>query len=883
METVKNRTRPDEAPRRSLGAAIMGVILIIFSIPLLPGGLWLISIGGSWYYLAAGILLLLSGLQLFRGSRWGLRWYLICCAMTLVWAVWEVGLAPWLLMPRVLPLLVLLLGVLLAARSLPPVRRPNFAAPLAAALAVVITVGLIVLDARLEPYPRHAPAYSNAPTESRTQPYNSFTGNRQADPARAQPMAEVNENWPVYGGTYHARRFSPLSQITRDNVDQLEQVWTYRTGDMPEEGDGSEGEYAPETTPLVIDGTMYLCTAMSELIALDARTGNELWRYDPGVSTDAIPYSASCRGVSYYEAPEVVASTTDPAQAENPADEVQSGDVLDPQPLGVDPIDLTPINDQAVITQPAQTPQAAPAPVAQSCPNRIVAATLDARLIAVDAQTGQPCPDFGTNGEVSLLEGMGESVPGFVSVTSPPVIIRGVVVTGHQVKDNQRRDAPSGVIRGYDAITGELAWAWDMAQPDLDGAPPPGETYTRGTPNMWTIGSGDEELGLVYMPMGNSSNDYYGADRREIENQFSTALVALDAETGDVVWSFQTVHYDVWDYDLGSQATQVDFPAEGGGTIPALVLSSKQGDIYIIDAATGESLFPVEERPVPQGGVEPANLSATQPFSRYHSLAMPDLRERDMWGVMQWDQMWCRIDYRRSSYAGMYTPPTVDRRWIQYPGYNGGSDWGGVTIDQQRGILIANYNDIPNHNRLVPREEADEMGVYPIGQGGDDRDEEAPADIDPQGGAPYAIDVNAGWRVAGTEIPCTQPQHGGIRAIDLATGETLWDRPLGEARRNGPFGIPSMLPFDIGTPNNGGSVATASGLVFISATTDNLFIALDIETGETVWREILPAGGQATPITYSVDGKQYITLMAGGHHFMETDIGDYVLTWALPD
>ncbi len=864
METENVHTRHSRTPYRrtssprSVIASVMGAILIIFALPLVPGGLWLMTVGGSWYYFVAGTLVLLAGVQLLRQSRWGLWLYLICCAMSLIWAIWEVGLQPWALLPRLLPLLVLLLGVLIAGSRLPQIRYKWLAVPLALALTAAVTSLVLVMDAGLDPYPSHSPPLADVDSELRTQPYNSTTGNRQPDPSAA-PMAEVDEDWPAYGGNYHARRHSPLTQITPDNVDELELAWVYRTGDLPEPGDGSEGEYAAETTPLVVDGTMYLCTPMSILIAVDARSGNELWRHDPGVSTEAIPYSAACRGVSYYQAPE-------------PEPDVR---LLTLEPSGVEPTDLQfpeLINDLA--------------PVGQSCANRIIAATLDARLVAVDADTGEPCEEFGaadgTPGEVNLLEGLGETVPGLVSVTSPPVIIRGVVVTGHQVLDNEMRDAPSGVVRGYDAITGELAWAWDMGQPDLEGMPPPGETYTRGTPNMWTIATGDEELGLVYLPMGNSANDYYGADRSEVENRFSTALVALDAETGEVVWDFQTVHYDVWDYDLGSQATQVDFPVPGG-TVPALVLSSKQGDIYIIEAATGESLFPVEERPVPQGGVEARRVSATQPRSLYHSLAMPELRERDMWGFMQWDQLWCRIDYRRSSYAGPYTPPTVDPRWIQYPGYNGGSDWGGVTVDQQRGILIANYNDMPNSNRLVPREEAQELGVYPIGQRTSDDDEEAPSGFKAQAGSPYAIDVNAGWRVGLTGLMCKQPRYGGIRAIDLASGDTLWDRPLGEARRNGPFGIPSMLPLVIGTPNNGGSVATASGLVFISATTDNLLIAIDIETGETVWRAILPAGGQATPITYAVDGKQYVTLMTGGHHFMETDIGDHVLTWALPD
>jgi quinoprotein glucose dehydrogenase len=257
---------------------------------------------------------------------------------------------------------------------------------------------------------------------------------------------------------------------------------------------------------------------------------------------------------------------------------------------------------------------------------------------------------------------------------------------------------------------------------------------------------------------------------------------------------------------------------------------------------------------------------------------MPDLRERDMWGMSPIDQMICRIQYRRAAYQGVYTPPTTDRRWIQYPGYNGGSDWGGVAVDPGRGIIIANYNDMPNYNRLIPRRIADERGWTPHGEGENPRDAG-----DPQAGAPYAIDVNAGWRMPFTGLLCKQPPYGGIRAIDLRGGETLWDRPLGTARRNGPFGIPSMLPLDIGTPNNGGAVVTASGLIFIAATTDNLIRAIDIETGETVWQDTLPAGGQANPMIYEAHGRQYLVIVAAGHHFMETPPGDYVIAYALPE
>ena len=408
---------------------------------------------------------------------------------------------------------------------------------------------------------------------------------------------------------------------------------------------------------------------------------------------------------------------------------------------------------------------------------------------------------------------------------------------------------------------------------------------------MWTTASGDEQLGLVYLPMGNSAADYWSSNRTPEENRYATALVALDVTTGQPAWTFQTVHKDVWDYDLGSQATLIDYPT-AAGVVPALILPSKQGDLYILDRRTGRALTPVEERRVPQGGVEPRARTATQPFSLFHTLARRELTERDMWGMSPIDQMICRIGFRQAAYDGMYTPPTSDRRWIQYPGYNGGSDWGGVAVDPRRGWIIANYNDMPNYNRLVPREEANEKGWFPRGdprlkkqtpesRGGVPEGAEGAGD--PQWGVPYAIDVNAGWRMKSTGMLCKQPPYGGIRAIDIRTGRTVWDRPLGTARKNGPFGIPSMLPLDIGTPNNGGSVVTAGGLIFIAAATDDLIRAIDIETGETVWSDVLPAGGQAAPMVYEQDGRQYLVIMAGGHHFMETPAGDHVIAYALPE
>ncbi len=580
---------------------------------------------------------------------------------------------------------------------------------------------------------------------------------------------------------------------------------------------------SPETTPIKVGDNRYLCSAKNIIIALDAATGREWWRYDPQVPDDAIPYGATCRGVSYY-----------------------------------------------------RDPSAAPDAL---CAERIIEGTLDARLIAVDAKSGRLCPNFGIDGAVNLNEGIGETVPGWYGNVAAPVIVRNIVVMGAQVQDGQAVDAPSGVIRGYDAVTGKLAWAWDMCKPDLTGVPPKGQTYTRGTPNMWTSASGDNALGYVYIPLGTSAVDYYGADRQACKKKYDSSLVALDVTTGKPVWDFQPVHYDLWDYDLGSQPTLVDFPTKDG-TVPALVLPSKQGEIYVLDRRTGRSLFPVEERPVPRGGVEAQNESPTQPFSGYHTVARGPLHEKDMWGMSPLDQLWCRITFRRASYQGEFTPPTHDRHFIEYPSYNGGTDWGSAAVDPEHDILVVNYNNMANYDRLITRQEANAKGVFPINVPHKPL-KPGRTEYGPQAGAPYAIEVNPGWRQA-TDLMCTQPPYGGIRAIDLATGKTLWDEPLGEARANGPFGIASELPISIGTPNNGGPLVTAGGLIFIAAATDNLIRAIDIKTGKVLWKDTLPAGGQATPMTFEVDGKQFIGFMAGGHHFMHTPVGDSVIAYALP-
>ncbi|MGN8001078.1 membrane-bound PQQ-dependent dehydrogenase, glucose/quinate/shikimate family [Sphingomonas sp. 22176] len=781
---------------------IVGAVLALIGLVLAIGGAWLGLLGGSLYYLLTGVAMVVSGVLLVRGRILGGWLYSAVVVLTVVWAWWEVGANAWAQVPRVIAPVVLLVPVLIAMATLSG-RHARWRFAMGGAVAAV---GLLAVDLALA-------AGGQPGWMQGALPAPGTQG--MADPSGQQTGAD----WPSYGGTGSARRYSPLAQINAANVGNLKRAWLIHTGDMPSSAKIAK-TYGAENTPLKIGDSLYLCTPKNILIALNAANGEQRWRYDPNVPDKAIPYTAACRGVVYYAVPGMAAD--------------------------------------------------------QPCATRVIEGTLDARLIAVDARSGRPCADFGTNGQADIKQGMGKVPWGYVSINSPPTLVRGILVVGHQVLDGQDRWAPSGVIQGFDAHTGKLRWAWDMMHPDWNGYPPAGQEWARGTPNMWTMASGDEQLGLVYLPMGNAAADYYSSLRRPEENQFATSLVALDVTTGKPRWRFQAVRKDVWDYDFGAQATLVDYKG-----VPAMVLPSKQGDIYILDRRTGRPLTPVGAIKAPQIGVEPQQRAATQPVSLWHTLRKRDLTERDMWGMSPIDQMVCRIQFRQASYKGFFTPPEADRHSIEYPGYNGGTDWGGIAVDPQRGVIVANYNDMPNYNRLVPRAEANKRGWTPRDQargkiGG------AEGAGDPQAHTPYAIDVNAGWQLPFTGMLCKQPPYGGIRAIDMATGKTIWDRPLGEARTNGPFGIPSMLPITIGTPNNGGSVVTAGGLIFVAAATDNLIRAIDLRTGKTLWKDVLPAGGQATPITYEIGGKQYLAIYAGGHHFMKTPIGDEVVAYALP-
>ncbi|WP_342641826.1 membrane-bound PQQ-dependent dehydrogenase, glucose/quinate/shikimate family [Rhodoligotrophos ferricapiens] len=831
---------------------VFSLILMLIGLVLAAGGAWLVALGGSFYYLLAGIGLIVSGFLLIQQRAAGAWLYWGIFLATIVWAFWEVGFNGWALVPRlvgpaVLAVILLFFIPVLFRRRVPSVsaRHSYSIILLIAGLSVAWHFAPISIAQQAPTTPPSAQApppaeAERAPAQPDTQVPGTATppsapGQQAAAPPPNLGLLDRNttDNWLAYGGNNHATRYSPADQITPQNASQLVEAWHIHTGDMPPtaddvdispggdmppEGGGRQVRYGFQNTPLKVGDTLYVCTPSQIVIALDPATGREKWRFDPKVSLEAKANvtTSTCRGVAYYEAP-------------------------------------TPIQD---------------------CQTRIVYGTLDSRLLAIDAQTGQPCQGFGNNGSVDLNEGIGRTLPGYVSMTSPPTIVRGIAVVGHQVIDGQYRDAPSGVVRGFDAITGAFVWAWDMCRPGVTTQPGPNETYTRGTPNVWTITSGDDELGLVYLPTGNSAGDYFGGDRRECEEQHSSSLVAVDVATGLERWTFQTVHHDIWDYDLGSQGTLVDFPTDNG-SVPALILPTKQGQIYVLDRRNGQPITSVEERPVPQGAVEGDHTAPTQPFSA----GMPDLvgdqiTEQDMWGVSPLDQLWCRIQFHQLRYEGTYTPPSLEGT-IFKPGFNGGVDWGGVAVDPERKLLIVNNNNLPNIVRLIPRSEASEMDIKAIGD-----KEERTGGLYAQRGLPYGA-YSAPWRTA-LDVPCTAPPWGHIGVIDLRTRKFIWRKPLGTGRDHGPFGIPSMIPITMGTPNNGGSVVTAGGLIFIAAALDRVIRAFNTETGELVWEARLPAGGQAGPLSYVHSGRQYVVLAAGGHNSMETTIGDSVIAYALP-
>lgn len=629
------------------------------------------------------------------------------------------------------------------------------------------------------------------------------------------PVAKGSQqtDWKHWGNTTHGDRFAALDQINKQNVNQLEVAWVAHTGDIPQSnGSGAEDQ----NTPLQIGDTLFVCTPYSKVLALDVDSGKEKWRYD---SKATAPNWQRCRGLGYYEE-----------------------------------------------AQAAVVPAAQPA----ACPRRLFLPTTDARLIAINADNGQPCADFGDNGSVDLSVGMGEVKPGYYQQTSTPLVAGNVVVVGGRVADNYSTGEPPGVVRAYDVHTGKLAWAWDPGNPAITGLPPEGQTYTRGTPNVWSAMSYDARLNLIYLPTGNATPDFFAGERTALDDKYSSSIVAVDATTGQVRWHYQTTHHDLWDFDLPAQPLLYDLPDGKGGTTPVLVQTSKQGMIFMLNRETGEPVAKVEERPVPAGHVEGERYSPTQPYS----VGMPmignqTLTESDMWGATPVDLLICRIEFKAMRHEGVYTPPGLDRS-LQFPGSLGGMNWGSVSVDPNNGLMFVNDMRLGLANYMVPRAKVAknasgiEMGIVPME------------------GTPYGAMRERFLSPLG--IPCQKPPFGTMSAVDLKSGKLVWQVPVGTVQDTGPLGIRMHMPIPIGMPTLGASLSTQSGLLFFAGTQDFYLRAFDTATGSEIWKARLPVGSQSGPMTYvsPKTGKQYIVINAGGAR-QSPDRGDYIIAYALPD
>jgi quinoprotein glucose dehydrogenase len=627
-------------------------------------------------------------------------------------------------------------------------------------------------------------------------------------------MADARRtDWAAFGNDQGGTRFSPLDQINAGNVANLEVAWTADTGPM-----GPGPKTGLETVPIMIGDTLYACSGNNRVVAVDAETGARRWLTDISLG---VPASGKpCRGVSYYRVPGA------------------SG----------------------------------------LCAERIFAASQTPALLALDARTGRICPGFGRNGAVDLNANISRYPKGQFYVSSAPQIVRGRVVVGGGIPDNQFWGGPSGVIRAYDAVTGQLSWAFDPGHPERIGAPPAGQVYTPSSPNSWAPISADEALGLVYLPMGGATPDNYGGQRRPFDDRLGDAVLALDAETGRERWHFQTTHHDIWDYDVPTQPVLVNLPVDGG-VRPALIQATKRGEVFVLDRRTGQPIMPVTERPTPQGQVAPGDrLSPTQPFS----LALPafrgaTFREKDMWGVTPIDQMLCRIQFRHSRYEGHMTPSDLDRPALFDPGSAGGVDWGGVSIDVDRGIMVATWMRTADRVEVLSRAQAVKRG-FKLNDG------QTP------GGDMQRPMLNTPYGAYGTTflsplgVPCNAPPWGLIGAVDLSTGKLLWSKPLGTGRDTGPLNLPTLLPITIGTPLVGGAITTRGGLIFVGATAERSFRAIDLNTGRELWQARLPGGGNATPITYRSprSGRQFVVIAAGGNKAIKSRLSNKIVAYALP-
>lgn len=651
------------------------------------------------------------------------------------------------------------------------------------------------------------------PTTATKRLIGALTGLAVASLAAA---AQEPGDWPTYGGDEFGQRYSALAEINRENVTELEVAWTYHTGELGE-GFARADKLAFEATPILIADTLYLSTPTNIVIALDSATGRERWRHDPKIDRTRRFAEATSRGVSAWR---------------------------DPYPKAIGP-----------------------------CSLRIFIGTLDARLIALDARNGKTCIEFGRGGSVDLTTGVRVRDQEDYLVTSPPAIYKDLVIVGSAIGDNRAVDVERGTVRAFDARNGRLRWSWDPI-PTQAGDPARADWQAAaaertGAANAWSIISVDPARGLVFVPTGSASPDFFGGERLG-SNRYANSLVALEAATGKVVWHQQLVHHDLWDYDVAAQPALVELERDGRN-VAAVVQATKMGMLFVFERETGAPIFDIEERSVPQSTVAGEQAAATQPFP----VAPPPLvstarvRPDDAWGLTFWDRGRCRKRIAALRSEGIYTPPSLQGT-ILYPSYAGGTNWGGIAFDIERQWAIVPVSQLPMVVTLLETEK-----VRPQARSGDFPESEFAL----QTGTPYGMRREALLSPWG--LPCTPPPWGSLAAVDLRKGVIKWQVPLGSTEDLAPFFVPTR---NLGTPNMGGPIVTAGRLVFIGAAMDNYLRAFDVETGKELWKGRLPAGGQATPMTYraGTGNRQFVVIAAGGHGGLGTEQGDAVVAFALP-
>ncbi len=610
----------------------------------------------------------------------------------------------------------------------------------------------------------------------------------------AASLPAADDGWPAYGRDAGGTRYSPLKQVTRANVGKLKVAWTYHTGALQPET-RLNAKAAFEATPILVNGTLYFSTPFNQVIALDPATGAEKWKFDPQVSRTHDYSVVTSRGV---------AAWTD---------------------------------NRGAMDGPCQL--------------RIFEGTIDARLLAIDGQTGKLCADFGDAGQVDLTQGVDyqKFYRGNYQVTSAPTVVGDVVITGSSIGDNAAVNLERGVVRGYDTRTGKLVWTWDPI-------PWANQQKVRtGAANAWSTIAADEKRGLVFVPTGSASPDYYGGERPG-DNRWANSVVALKASTGEFVWGFQVVHHDLWDFDVASQPTLIEFHGK-----PAVAVTTKMGNVFVLDRETGKPLVTVEERAVPKSDIPGEDAAPSQPIPAWSAMVPQKLTAADMWGPTPEMRKWCQEKLASYRNDGMFTPPTF-KGTISFPGNIGGVNWGGAAWDPVRNILIANTNRVAAVANLIPRAD------LPAAR---QKNEEMAwrGEFAPQFGTPFGM--HRDWLVSPSGLPCNAPPWGALVAFDLKTGKPRWEAPLGSMGEGAP---PGSISF-------GGPMATAGGLIFTAAALDPHLHAFDADTGKEVWTVELPASAQSTPMTYQWEGRQYIAICAGGHGKMKSKMGDAVVAFRL--